>query len=68
MSAAKLDNFMQLFWTFVSVPDVFFACARNMDEYFTKLIPSKLLNFFHYFIFYRIAGQKFKMKGIFMQI
>ena len=49
MSTAKPYNFMQLFWTFVGVPvwpKCFFICARNLDEYFTKLIPSKFLNFF----------------------
>ena len=48
MSTPKSDNFMQLFWTFVSVlvwPKCFFIRARNLDENCTKFIPSKSLNF-----------------------
>ena len=36
-------------------------CARNSDEYFTKFISNKFLNFFR-FIFYSIVDQNFKMK------
>ena len=42
------DNFIQLFWRFVGVPvwpGYFFICARNSDEYFTKFIASRFLNF-----------------------
>ena len=49
MSTPKPDTFMQLFWTFVGVPvwpKCFFICARNLDEYFAKFIPSKFWNFF----------------------
>ena len=49
MSTPKPDNFMGLFWTFVGVtvwPKCFFICDRSLDEYFTKFIPSILLNFF----------------------
>ena len=48
MSTPKSDNFMQLFWAFVSVlvwPKCFSICARNLDENCTKFIPSKCLNF-----------------------
>ena len=48
MSAPKPD-IMQLFWTFFDVTvwsKCVFICARNLDEYFTKFISSKFLNFF----------------------
>ena len=40
----------------------FFLWARNLDEYFTKFIPSKFLNFSSF------AGQKFKTKEKFVKI
>ena len=64
MSTPKPDNFRRLFWTFAVAPVwlKFFLCVRNLDEYFTKFIPSKFLNFLPCLTFYCIAGQKVKMK------
>ena len=46
----------------------FFICVRNLDEYLTKFIPSKVLEFFPCYIFYSISGQKFKMKELLTKI
>ena len=45
----------------VYITQMFFMCARNSDEYFTKFISNKFLNVFR-FIFYSIVDQNFKMK------
>ena len=48
MSTPKPDNFIQLFWPFIALPVLpkcFFMWARNLDEYLTKFILSKFLNF-----------------------
>ena len=42
--------------------EMFFICARNLDEYFPKFIPSKIFSMFHFLQY--SYGQKFKMKGI----
>ena len=47
MSTPKPDSFMQYFehlLVYLYDLDVF-ICARNLDEYFTKSIPGKCLNF-----------------------
>ena len=62
---------MKLFWTFFGVPvwpKFSFIWARNLDEYFTEFISSKILNFVLVSYFYSIASQNFKMKKIFVKI
>ena len=64
ISTPKPDNFIKLFWTFVSVP-VRARCflyvpgilMNTLLDYFEQIFE-----FFPYLIFYSIAGQKFKMK------
>ena len=48
---------------------MFFICPKESDEYFTKFIPNKVLDFFPVsFLIVFLAGQKFKMKEIFIQM
>ena len=47
---------------------MFFIWTRNLDEYFTKIIPSKFLNFSFASFFYSIAGQNLKMKEIYVKV
>ena len=68
MSTRKPDNFMQLFWlvllyvldTFLYVPGIRMNTLLDLFQVTFWIFP--------YFIFHSIAGQKFKIKEIFIQI
>ena len=64
---------MELFWTFAGVPvwlKCLFVCAKNLDEYYTKFIPSKFFSLFlvSFFIVLFKTKQGFKIKEVFIKI